>query len=236
MPAGSLPVSCQSDNPYTRERALDIQDICFQLLEDVSGPKLKSVVELKGPSVVIAENLTPQQLLALDRRWLAALVLESAGATSHSIILARSFGIPTLVGAKEVQDLSPGQEVLVDANRGFLIAECTAPVRKFYEIEARTMQKRRTSLERYALRPAVTRDGRAVEVAANESSSEELTSVFQNGADGIGLFRTEMLFFGRECIPCACLHLPSRTAVHATARDPPGCRCSGLPRLAAFSL
>jgi len=226
----------QSDNPYTRERALDIQDICFQLLEDVSGPKLKSVVELKGPSVVIAENLTPQQLLALDRRWLAALVLESAGATSHSIILARSFGIPTLVGAKEVQDLSPGQEVLVDANRGFLIAECTAPVRKFYEIEARTMQKRRTSLERYALRPAVTRDGRAVEVAANESSSEELTSVFQNGADGIGLFRTEMLFFGRECIPCACLHLPSRTAVHATARDPPGCRCSGLPRLAAFSL
>jgi len=191
----------QSDNPYTRERALDIQDICFQLLEDVSGPKLKSVVELKGPSVVIAENLTPQQLLALDRRWLAALVLESAGATSHSIILARSFGIPTLVGAKEVRDLSPGQEVLVDANRGFLIAECTAPVRKFYEIEARTMQKRRTSLERYALRPAVTRDGRGFEVAANVSSSEELTSVFQNGADGIGLFRTEMLFFGRECVP-----------------------------------
>jgi phosphoenolpyruvate-protein phosphotransferase len=190
----------QSENPYTRERVLDIQGVCFELLEDVSGPKFKSAVELKEPSVVIAENLTPQQLLALDRRWIAALVLESAGTTSHSVILAQTFGIPTLVGAKEVRGLSSGQEVLVDANRGLLIAEWTAPVRKFYEIESKTRQRRRSSLERYTPRPAVTRDGQVVEVAANVSSAE-LTSVFQDGADGIGLFRTEMLFFGREGVP-----------------------------------
>lgn len=191
----------KSENPYIRERALDIQDICLELLEDVQGPRSKALVELKEPSTIIAENLTPQQLLALDRKWISALVLESAGTTSHTVILARSLGIPTLVGAKNIGELAPGQDVLVDANRGFLVAESTDVVRKFYERESRTLQRRRAALASYAMRPAVTRDGRVLEVAANVSSAEELTNVFQNGADGIGLFRTEMLFLGRETAP-----------------------------------
>jgi phosphoenolpyruvate-protein phosphotransferase len=191
----------RSENPYTRERALDIQDICLELLEDVRGTGSKSPVELREPSAIIADNLTPQQLLALDRRWIGALVLESAGTTSHTVILARSLGIPTLVGAKNVGELAPGQDVLVDANRGVLVAELTDAVRKFYERESKTLQRRRTALASYAMRPAVTRDGRVLEIAANVSSAEELTGVFQSGADGIGLFRTEMLFLGREHAP-----------------------------------
>src|SRR5262245_14388617 len=113
----------RSENPYTRERALDIQDICLELLEDVHGPGSKALAELKEPSTIIAENLTPQQLLALERKWISALVLESAGTTSHTVILARSLGIPTLIGAKDLGELAPGQDVLVDANRGFLVAE-----------------------------------------------------------------------------------------------------------------
>ena len=161
----------------------------MELLEDVRGPRSESQVELKEPSAVIAENLTPQQLLALDRRWIGALVLESAGTTSHTVILARSLGIPTLVGAKSIGELAPGQNVLVDANRGFLVAEPADRVRKFYEREFRTLQRRRTALRSFAIRPAATRDGRVLEVAANVSSAEELSAVFQNGADGIGLFR-----------------------------------------------
>ncbi len=191
----------KSENPYTRERALDIQDICLELVEDVQGPRSKALVELKEPSTIIAENLTPQQLLALDRKWISALVLESAGTTSHTVILARSLKIPTLVGVKNVGELAPGHDVLVDANRGFLVAERTDVVRKFYERESRTLQRRRAALASYAMRPAVTHDGRVLEVAANVSSAEELTTVFQNGADGIGLFRTEMLFLGRENAP-----------------------------------
>jgi len=191
----------KSENPYTRERALDIQDICLELLEDVQGPRSSSSVELKEPSTIIAENLTPQQLLALDRKWISALVLESAGTTSHTVILARSLGIPTLVGAKNIGELAPGQDVLVDANRGFLLPESTDVVRRFYEREAKTLERRRAALASYAMRPAVTSDGRVLEVAANVSSAEELTTVFQNGADGIGLFRTEMLFLGREAAP-----------------------------------
>jgi multiphosphoryl transfer protein len=191
----------RSENPYTRERALDIQDICLELLEDVRGPGSESQVELKEPSTIIAENLTPQQLLALDRRWIGALVLESAGTTSHTVILARSLGIPTLVGAKNIGELAPGQDVLVDANRGFLVGDPTEAVHKFYERESKTLQRRRTALACYAVRPAVTRDGRVLEVAANVSSAEELSAVFQAGADSIGLFRTEMLFLGRKDVP-----------------------------------
>jgi multiphosphoryl transfer protein len=191
----------KSENPYTRERALDIQDICLELLEDVQGPRSKTLVELKEPSTIIAENLTPQQLLAFDRKWISALVLESAGTTSHTVILARSLGIPTLVGAKNIGELEPGHDVLVDANRGFLVAESTDVVRKFYERESKTLQRRRAALASYAMRPAVTCDRKVLEVAANVSSAEELTTVFQHGADGIGLFRTEMLFLGRETAP-----------------------------------
>jgi len=191
----------RSENPYTRERALDIQDICLELLEDVRGPESRSPVELKQPSAVIAENLTPQQLLALDRKWIEALVLESAATTSHTVILARSLGIPTLVAAKDVKELSPGQDILVDANRGFVVAEWSPAVREFYERESRTVLRRQQALTRYAQRPAVTSDGQGLEVAANVSSAEELPVVFQHGADGIGLFRTEMLFLGQKHVP-----------------------------------
>jgi fructose-specific PTS system IIA-like component len=157
---------------------------------------------LTEPSVVIAENLTPQQLLDLDRKGIRALVLEAAGTTSHTVILARSLAIPTLIGVKNLpQLLSPGQEVVVDANRGVVIPKCTPPVRRYYERELSTLRKRQVVLARDAMAPAITADGRRIEVAANLSSAEELAPAFANGADGIGLFRTEMLFTGRDHPP-----------------------------------
>ena len=219
----------RSENPYTRERALDIQDICLELLEEISGPKSQSLPKLDQPSVIIAENLTPQQLLALERKWLAALVLENPGTTSHTVILARSLDIPTLVGVKEVfpgilnprdsetgsqesaptayspedrpQPVTAGTSAIVDANRGFLILDPGPTVQSFYQRELKTLERRKAALARHATGLAHTSDGRALEVAANVSSAHELPSVFHTGADSIGLFRTEMLFLGREDVP-----------------------------------
>lgn len=190
----------RSDNPYTRERALDIQDICLQLLENIPDVEMQTDVHLSENSVVVAENLTPQQLLGLDRKRIKALLLASGGTTSHTVILARSLSIPTLVGMKHLH-LSPGQEVLVDANRGLVIEELTAEVRKFYEREAALDERRRAVLAISARKPAATSDGHAIEVAANVASAEEAEAAFQNGADGIGVFRTEMLFLHRDQIP-----------------------------------
>jgi fructose-specific PTS system IIA-like component len=191
-----------SESQYIRERADDLHEISHDILHEIYGAKFQRTVELTEPSVVVVEKLTPQQLLDLDRTGIRALVMESGGATSHAVILARSLAIPTLIGVKNLpQFLSPGQEIIVDANRGVVIPKLTPVARRYYERELTTQQKRQAALVRDAMASAITVDGRAIEVAANLSSAEELEPAFSNGADGIGLFRTEMLFAGREQPP-----------------------------------
>ncbi len=192
-----------SGSEYIRERALDMEEICLQLLEAIYGEDFQpAAVELRGPSVVVAETLAPQQLLGLDRRWLKALVLEYSGATSHAVILARSLGIPTLVGVKNARImLLAGREVVVDAVRGFVVTEVSSDVRRFYEREERNLAMRKQYLPLQTTGPAITADGTTLEVAANASSYEELALAFENGADGIGLFRTEAAFLERDHAP-----------------------------------
>ena len=191
-----------SENDYIRQRAADIEEICLQLLEEVGGRSPAPAIELREPSVLVAETLGPQQLLELDRRWLQAIVLEHSGATSHAAILARSLGIPTLAGVRNARMvLVCGREIVVDANRGFVVPHVPPQVRRFYEREQTTLERRKQSWARDASRSATTADGGRIEVAANASSGEELALAFENGADGIGLFRTEMLFLGRETPP-----------------------------------
>src|SRR6266852_1531342 len=132
-----------SESEYIRERASDVEEISVQLLDEIYGVDLqKTVVPLQEPSIVVAETLGPQQLLALDRRWLKAIVLEYSGASSHALILARSHGIPAVVGVKNARlMLSPGQEVVVDANRGVVVPQFSAAVQRFYEREQRTLKR-----------------------------------------------------------------------------------------------
>jgi phosphoenolpyruvate-protein phosphotransferase len=192
-----------SENEYIRQRSADVEEICLQLLEEVNGTRpAASTVALREPSVLVAETLGPQQLLELDRRWLKALVIEHSAATSHAAILARSLGIPTIAGVRNARlALTPGGEVVVDANRGFVIPNISAAVKRFYERERETLRRRKESWAGHAEKSATTADGNRVEVAANVSSGEEMSLGFANGADGIGLFRTEMIYLGREDAP-----------------------------------
>ena len=190
-----------SENECVRQRSADVEEICLQLLEEMSGIAPAPAVELSEPSVVVSETLAPQQLLGIDRRWLKALVLEQSAATSHAAILARSLGIPMLAGVRNARLLlTPGLEVVVDANRGFVVPQCSPVVRRFYEREQQTLQLRKQAWSRRADGSAAV-DNPRLEVAANASSGEELILACENGADGIGLFRTEMLFLGRDQAP-----------------------------------
>lgn len=192
-----------AETQYIRERAVDMQDICLQLMEQIYGSKFQPHdVVLDSPSVIVAENLSPRQLLELDRKWIRAVVLSCAATTSHAVILARSLGIPTLTNVKDAPAvLEEGEEVVVDANRGLVIPEWTPAVRRFYEREEAVLHQRQSALNRYAMAPATTADGHRMEVAANVSSAEELIPVMERGADGVGVFRTEMLFYGRQEAP-----------------------------------
>lgn len=193
----------RSESVYIRDRAVDIQEICLRLLEEIRGTKFTvAEVTLKEPSVLVAETLAPQQLLALDRKWLSGVVLEYAGTTSHAVILARSLGIPTVVGVKDAPVVLPaGQQIVVDANRGLVVPNGTPAVHRFYHRESQTQHTRQLVSSKWVGAKAVTVDGQTIQVGANVSSGEEVASAFANGAEGIGLFRTEMLFMGRDRAP-----------------------------------
>ena len=192
-----------SENAYIRERAVDVQELCTELLEEIYGPEFQPAgVELREPSIVVAETLAPHQLLNLNRALLAGIVVESAGVTSHAMILARSLGIPAVAGLTDASRfLAPGQPAIVDGNRGFVFP-CPAPsVRRFYERERAAIHRRQATLSRFGGAPAITADGVKLDIGANVATTDELAPAFENGADGIGLFRTEILFAHRSTPP-----------------------------------
>jgi multiphosphoryl transfer protein len=190
----------RSDNLYIRERAIDIQEICLQLLDELYGNGFQPApVQLREPSIVVAENLAPRQLLGLDHDFLKGVVLESAAVTSHVVILARSMSIPAVVGLPDAHVvLAGGQEVVLDAGRGVVVPLSAPGVRRFYEREEATERRRSRALAEFCAQCVRTTDGCSVEVGANIGSAAELEAAFRSGADGIGLFRTEMLFVGRD--------------------------------------
>jgi fructose-specific PTS system IIA-like component len=188
-----------SESALLRERALDVRDVCRQVLRAVYGEAAgRDEVVLEEPSICAAAALTPGQFLSMDRRLLQGLALADGGTTSHTVILARSFAVPTLVG---VQGLEPvaleGREAVVDAELGVLFTSVSDPVDRYHQLERRRLDARASRLARIASAPARTSDGVRIEVAANVASATEAESAFEAGAEGIGLFRTEMLFLDR---------------------------------------
>jgi multiphosphoryl transfer protein len=209
-----------SGNELLRERALDIQDVCLQLLREIYGDDAKTAeVKLTADAVVVAESLTPGQFLALDRKFLKGLVLASAGGTSHTVILARSFNIPTLAGVQELSAIQFGnQEIVVDADAGALVLNLTDAARRYYVLEERRISGRRTRLKKLSARAATTEDGQRIEIAANISTAGEAVGAFEAGAEGVGLFRTEMLFLDRDTPPDETEQFESYSAVLAAAK------------------
>lgn len=189
-------VFSKSENTLVRERVLDIRDVCAQLLQRVYGDRASARgITLAQDSIVVADALTPFQFLFLDSRFLRGLVLAEAGTTSHTVILARSFGIPTLVGVSNVrQDVPEQTEAILDGEIGALVTDLTDGARRYYRMERERLEGRQLVLRGSGDKPAATRDGHRMEVAANIASVEEAGRALVAGAESIGLFRTEMLF------------------------------------------
>lgn len=212
-----------SDSALLRERALDLRDVCLQLLRQIYGKAVVAMdVPLTGNSIVVAEMLTPGQFLSLDRRLLQGLVLGHGGTTSHTVILARSFGIPTLVGVADLAGASlSGQEAVVDAECGLLVTDLTTQTRRYYDMERKRLAERRARQQRFASQPGVTADGKRVEIEGNISTAAEANAAFAAGAEGIGLFRTEMLFLDRDEPPTEEEQFKEYCAALAAAGDRP---------------
>jgi len=188
----------RSEHVAIRERALDLQDVADRLLRELCGEAPEaSRLCLVEPSVLVADRLAPSTFLALDHGLLRGLVLAEGGGTSHTAILARSFGIPCVTGL--VPEAVEGKRLLVDGVRGLVIAEPTPEVEAYYRLESEGL--RRWTARLATLPEARTQDGHPVQVLANISAAEETVRALEAGAEGIGLFRTEMLFLHRAVPP-----------------------------------
>ena len=192
-----------SDSPYLQERELDLRDLCQQLLALIYPTWAKAkTLQLHTASVVLADELTPSQFLSLDRQHLRALLLTKAARTSHAVILARAAGMPVLTGMYDSRLYqSAGQMVWVDANAGFCLLQPDAVAERYYALDEQIKLKRLQQLQMRSQAPGVSGDGQRLEIAANIASASDALLAFQSGAEGIGLFRTEMLFMDREQPP-----------------------------------
>ncbi len=192
-----------AESAYVRERVLDVEDIATRLWRNLYGADfVVPAPAIDRPSIVFAETLTPTQFLALERRHLQGLVLGHAGLTSHAVILARSFGLPTITGVAQAVAIGrAASEAIVDAELGVAITDIGEGVRRYYDRERAKYATIKAALARVRDRAAATADGRRLEIGANVASVEEAQAAFAQGAEGIGLFRTELLFGARETAP-----------------------------------
>ena len=193
----------RSSSSYLQERVLDVRGVCYQLLQHIYGEQRFPVPgQLTQPSICLADDLTPGQFLELDKTLLKGLLLKSGGTTSHTVILARSFNIPTLVGVDSESLLQwRNQPVFIDGNAGAVVVNASEAVARYYQQEAYVQQALRQQQSVWLNQEARSADGLRIEVAANIAHALEAQTAFGNGAEAVGLFRTEMLYMDRASAP-----------------------------------
>lgn len=190
------------DDPYLRERALDIQDVTRRVVRNLQGKAPKDFLGLTHPHILLAHNITPSDTATMNREYVLGMATDLGSRTSHTAIMARSLAIPAVVGLHDASEkLESGREVLVDGYNGLLILDPTPETLWHYgEVE----QKRSLVAQQLTgLREtkSTTRDGRHIVLSANIELPNEVEAAPRNGAEGIGLYRTEFLYLNRTTLP-----------------------------------
>jgi len=190
------------DDPYLRERALDIQDVTKRVIRNLQGKAPKTFLGLSEPHILIAHNLTPSDTASMNRERVLGIATDLGSRTSHTAIMARSLNIPAIVGLHDITaKLETGQHVLVDGTGGLLIVDPTPEtLTRYAEIESRRVRVV-AQLKELRETSSTTRDGRHIVLSANIELPEDVDAVKANGAEGIGLYRTEFLYLNRNTLP-----------------------------------
>ena len=189
------------DNVYMQARAADIEDVGRRVLRELIGVKLPSL-EFEQPSILIAADLSPSDTACLDPVSVLGICTELGGATAHSAILARALGIPAVVGlGRDLWQLEDGRTIAMDGEKGRLwVQPGEAELTELRHLRD-AWQIAQEKAKQVGMEPAITRDGQQLEVAANIGGPNDVSIALEYGADGVGLFRTEFLFMGRDEMP-----------------------------------
>lgn len=188
------------DDDYMKERALDVRDITKRLVGCLCGQDTEEV--LSEPSIIVADDLTPSETVVLDKSKILAFVTVHGAANSHTAILARTMNIPALIGVDmDLSALSSGMEAAVDGFAEEFIIQPDEACKKELFALIEEENRKKALLNELKGKETVTQSGKKINLYANIGSTEDLQYVKENDAEGIGLFRSEFLYIGRESLP-----------------------------------
>lgn len=192
----------QMDNEYMKERAADIRDVTNRVLANLLGVNVVNLSMISEEVIIIADDLTPSDTAQLNRKYVKGFTTNNGGRTSHSAIMARSMEIPAVVGTKAAtSSIKNGDMVIVDGLKGEVHINPTPVVIEQYQTQQIRFEEQKAEWAKLVNESTVSADGHHVELAANIGTPNDLAGVMANGAEGVGLYRTEFLYMGRNELP-----------------------------------
>ncbi|OIJ10615.1 phosphoenolpyruvate--protein phosphotransferase [Anaerobacillus alkalilacustris] len=190
------------DNEYMKERAADIRDVSRRVLGHLLGVQTASLASINEEVIIIGEDLTPSDTAQLNRNYVKGFATDIGGRTSHSAIMSRSLEIPAVVGTKEATtQIEAGVLVIVDGIEGNVIVNPTDAEVSEYEAKREGFEAQKIEWAKLVNEKTLSEDGHHVELAANIGTPNDLDGVINNGAEAIGLYRTEFIYMGRNELP-----------------------------------
>lgn len=192
------------DDVYLRERAQDITNVCMELIAEIQG--VKKQVQLNAAAgtalIVVAEDLTPADTIKMDKSVLAGMITETGGVTSHTVILAKTLGIPAITGLKDARKhIAAGASLLVDGERSTVTIDPDAASVADFQEKSQAEQAKKAVFAAKKGEPAITLDGKEIKVNINSGDEDSMATFSADSCDGIGLFRTEFLYMSRTSYP-----------------------------------
>ena len=193
----------RTPDPYLRERMHDLDDLSNRLLRILTGAvATASRTDLPDNAIVVSRNMGPAELMDYDRRKLRGVILEEGGKTSHVAIVARALGIPAIGQASGILNLvDPGTAVIVDGGTGELFVRPSLELTRAYEEKIKFYAKKQARFAALRDKPALTRDGTLISLNINAGLTVDMPHLIESGADGVGLYRTELHFMMAQRFP-----------------------------------
>ncbi len=190
------------EDEYLRARAADIRDVGMRIVRILLKLEDSPVAGLREPAIILAQELTPSDTVALDKSLVLGFCTVGGGPTAHVAILARELGLPAVVGmGMDILEIPDATTLIVDGGEGTLLVNPDEATVRASRLQAVSLREKEAKAREEASQPAITRDGKRIEIVANIGNVEGAKVALQSGAEGVGLLRTEFLYLERESMP-----------------------------------
>lgn len=195
-------LAAMTDNAYMQERAADVKDVAKRAMSHLLGKQLLNIAGINSPVVIVAHEITPSDTSQMDAKFVKGIVTDLGGRTSHAAIMSRTLRIPAIVGSNEITtSVEHGQMMIVDGLNGDAIIDPSDDQVKEYEAKAEAFEAERAEWAKLVDAPSISKDGKEFEIAANIGTPDDTEDAVKQGADGVGLFRSEFLYMDNDHMP-----------------------------------